>query len=157
MAEVRYQELHRRLSKYFEYNRSTDPEHCADITIDRAVRKISEGTPVSNLSAFLFGIAKLVLKESQRTPPSVSLRDDLIQADPPRQAALEDHVQCLEMCLRQLKPDLRDLFVAYYGEGSRAELAAECGITLNALRIRILTIKATLRSCLSNCLREQPA
>jgi DNA-directed RNA polymerase specialized sigma24 family protein len=152
IAEERYEQVHRRLVKFFECNNCSDPEHATDITIDRAICKIDNGATVPNVGAFLFGIARHVVQEQIRdTPPHVILCDNLA-AQPDDGAEFERRVQCLDACLQKLKPELRDLFVSYYGDGDRQELPSRFATTMNALRIRVFQIRNGLRQCVSGCM-----
>ena len=151
VAEERYEQVHRRLVKFFECNNCPDPEYATDITIDRAIGKIDNGAAVPNAAAFLFGIAKHVAKEQLRVTLPQTLPDNLA-AQPDDADELEKRVRCLDGCLRKLNPELRDLFVSYYGDADRQELSSRFATTMNALRIKVFHVKNGLRECVSGCM-----
>jgi DNA-directed RNA polymerase specialized sigma24 family protein len=70
---------------------------------------------------------------------------------------------CLERCLDELAPEDRSLVLAYEeGEKqariqNRRRLAAELGITINALRIKVYRLHQQLEKCIELCLAELPA
>src|SRR5512143_2285213 len=63
IAAIRYEEMRRRLRRFFEWNRTKDPDELVDETFDRAARRIDEGVEVRNVASYLTGIARLLLKE----------------------------------------------------------------------------------------------
>jgi DNA-directed RNA polymerase specialized sigma24 family protein len=151
-AEEKFAALHGRLAKYFELNRCTDPEHAADVTIDRGIRKIDQGATVPGIGAFLFGIARFVLKELRASMPAAQpLPPDIAAVESQDIFELELHVRCLDTCLVKLEPDSRDLFLLYYGEGTRESLPDRYNSTMNALRIRVFKVKKILHQCVNNC------
>ena len=71
---------------------------------------------------------------------------------------IEQRFACLEKCLQKVTtPEEAKMVLRYHeGEGqarieNRKEMAAELGITMNALRIRICHIQARLRPCIEDC------
>src|SRR5215468_8955650 len=63
-AAERYEQLHRKLEKFFENHRSAAAEELADETINRVTRKLEEGLEIQNLSSYCIGVARMLLKES---------------------------------------------------------------------------------------------
>ncbi len=64
IATVKYEQMRRKLRKFFEWNRCEDPDELVDKCFDRAAHKIKEGGDVLNITNYLQPIAYLVLKES---------------------------------------------------------------------------------------------
>lgn len=154
-----YERLRRALLKYFDWRGATQPDLCADETIDRLARKLEEGTTVEDVDSYARGIARMVLLEQQRTPAPASLDDhpDLAMA-PPEHDDVDRRHACLDRCLGELPADGRTLVVEYYaGERStkianRRRLAGELHLTDNALRSRVQRLRERLESCLHECL-----
>ena len=69
----------------------------------------------------------------------------------------EQMYRCLEACVQRLTPGDRELILQYYqGEGQakidhRKDLARQLGIPLNALRIKVHRIRATLQQWVRDC------
>ena len=76
-------------------------------------------------------------------------------------ALREQRFDCLDRCLLTLTADQRELVVGYYRDekrqriDSRRELAAQRGITMNALAIRACRIRSTLETCVDSCCRSR--
>lgn len=70
--------------------------------------------------------------------------------------------ESLDECLQELSDADRELFLKYYARERqekidfRIELAAELGISRNALRLKIYHIKARLRCCINDRLSQAP-
>src|ERR1700686_2943895 len=64
-AGEQYLRIRQKLSKFFEWRGCISPEECADRTIDRAARRIDEGSEIHASDVYLFfhGIAVNVLRE----------------------------------------------------------------------------------------------
>jgi DNA-directed RNA polymerase specialized sigma24 family protein len=157
-ADEKYEQIHRRLVNFFEWNWCADPDHAADVAIDRAIRKVEDGTAISNIYSYLLGIARLVLKEERKAARNaLPLPIEVPAVEAEDQSYMEQRVTCLDQCLGKLNPEARDLFTAYYGEGTRDDLPAIYGATMNALRIRVFKVKSTLEHCLTSCIQGHPA
>jgi DNA-directed RNA polymerase specialized sigma24 family protein len=153
VAEEKYAQIHRRLAKYFELNGCNDPESAADMAIDRAIRKIDEGSGVSNLVGFLYGIARFVLKEHRMSVRrQAPLREDVPAPSDIGSFESEKPLQCLDRCLTSLTPDARDLFLQYYADAGREHLPDRYGTTMNAVRLRVFYTKSKLEACVTACL-----
>ena len=78
-------------------------------------------------------------------------------------SAREPRLRCLDKCLAALPEDERRTALAYYaldksaGIAQRAALAAERGITKNAMRIRMSRLVGQLEQCVLSCLGRPPA
>ncbi len=56
-ALQRYLHLYQKLLRFFEWRGCSYPEEATDTTLDRVNRKIDQGTVVSNMNAFIAGVA----------------------------------------------------------------------------------------------------
>jgi DNA-directed RNA polymerase specialized sigma24 family protein len=164
-AGQKYVRLRLKLVKYFEWHGASFPDREADVTLNRAARRIKEGQEVHNVNAYCYGVARLVFAESLRAQqkereafecaPSTEVQE--IDAD----LDAEARRICLDRCLQALPEENRDLIIAYYDDekGKKIErrkgLAARLGIPLNALRIRAHRIRVSLEGCVRTCVEQQ--
>src|ERR1700679_3022312 len=67
-AAVAYQNLHRRLVRFFKLNNGSDPESLADEAMDRLARTAADRSPgsIAPPLAFALGIARHLLQEDTR-------------------------------------------------------------------------------------------
>ena len=154
-----YEQLRRTLVRFFEWRGAWPPDECADVTIDRLGRRLEEDTAIEDVRQYAHGIARLVLLERQRRPPTTSI-DDLGRL--PVQPAADDDGdrvrECFERCLGDVPGDGRSLLLAYYqGEravkiANRRQLASSLGLSDNALRSRVQRLRDRLEHCIGNCL-----
>jgi hypothetical protein len=156
-AAMKYEAIRRRLIKMFESRGCAEAEDMADDTFDRVVRKVPEiiDSYVGDPALYCYGVARKVILERCRkppVPPPMPLPDHWDEREP--------RYACLDHCLNELPADDRQLALLYHTDDGRAkidrrrELAKQWGITLNALRIRLCRIHATLKDCISECLKE---
>lgn len=159
-----YLEMRRRLVAYFDRRNRPAPDMLADETFDRISRTLESSgrINVTPPARYCYVVARFVMLEdirrddrsvpfddSRRIQPHGSVND--ADADPSRQHALD----CLDRCLRRLKPGDRDLILEYYRDAKRQRidrrraLAARMGITMNALGIRTFRLRASLEACVA--------
>ncbi len=173
-AGEKYLLLRQKLAKFFERRGCHTPAEMVDETINRVARRLAEGKEIlaGEPVRYFYGVARNVLREyrESRARQSCSL-DDISQAEHPchdpvevlARAEFRDlyerRLEKLESCLAQLPPAHRDLLLRYYcGEqreriDGRRELAARLGITLNALKIRVLRLRKSLARRISDLSR----
>ena len=156
-AGEKYKQIQFRLIRIFACQGCYDPEDLADETLDVVVRKIDwlienyEGDP----ALYFYGVAKKKHLEQQRKKPLP--KPPL--PDPPREE-IERAADCLDNCLEKLTAEDRRLVVRYHEESKgakiqmRKQIAAELGVSINALRIRIYHLHSDLRECIDLCVRE---
>jgi DNA-directed RNA polymerase specialized sigma24 family protein len=165
-AGLRYQELHQALGRIFRMRGARDPALLIDDTLDRVGRRAA-ATPEAfaqpgAIAAFARGVAANVMREAQRGPRFEAFAQDP-EAPPPPDRDREPRLRCLDHCLAALAEDDRRTALAYYaldksaGIARRAALAAERGITRNAMRIRMSRLVAQLEQCVLACLGRPPA
>jgi DNA-directed RNA polymerase specialized sigma24 family protein len=160
-AVDRYEKLRRRLLKFFAWERAPFPEGCADATISRVAKRISDREQIHDLNACFHDVAALVLKESLEEEKQRRAGMEIAPAPLPVSNAEESETafECLEQCLRRLSPSNQYMIVQYYhGERSRRTenrraLAKELGIPSNALRNRALRLRGKLEGCLRQCVQ----
>ena len=159
-AAKKYQVLHQKLVRFFEWRGTDSPEDRADQTVDRVARKLHEGEPIEEISSYAYGVARMVLLEANKErakvqiaaeelPPPITLLEEPADNDP--------RMECFERCIKNLPADTREMIVTYYidEKGAKIEnrksLAEKLGIPLNALRIRAHRVRAKLEECVTGC------
>ncbi|HEU4391977.1 MAG TPA: hypothetical protein VFV34_29595 [Blastocatellia bacterium] len=172
-AAIKYERIRARLASFFEYRGCSTPEDYADITINCAAKKFSEGTEVYSKDplSFFMGIARNIIQEYwEQAARRASSLEDLSDADHPLENPVESQqceedlqqseseLTCLERCLENTDAQNRDLIIGYYvGEKgqkieNRKRLAAELDIAPANLRLRAFRLREKLESCVKNCL-----
>ena len=161
-AGIRYEVARRKIVRFFEWHAIDRAEDYADETLNRAARRIEEGQNIEKLLAYLYGVARLILKEAIKEGERAPISLDNLPVTP-REKALQlmepDARQlCFDHCLAALPPENRILILKYYEEERgakikhRQELADGLLIPLNALRIRAHRIRKLLETCVAKCL-----
>ncbi len=163
-AGQKYECVRLKLVKYFQWRGTVTPDREADETINRVARRIEEGESISNLNAYFYGVAKLVLAESlrERAREREALNHVSVFESPPADDDSDADARgaCLDRCLQHLPDENRDLIIEYYNDEKgrkierRKRLAAQLGIPLNALRIRAHRIRLHLEACVRECLGQ---
>lgn len=162
-AANRYEELRLKLIRFFEWERSEIPDRDADETLNRVARRLAEGVEMKSPGAFAYGIARFILREQaaeakRKERALAELATHTRAESKPEDEALQD---CLERCLASLPPEARWLLEKYYsGTDSeripiRRTLADELRVGANALRNRVLRLRARLESCTGDCLKKK--
>lgn len=159
-----YELARRKLVRYFEHHGVIDADRCADETLDRAMRRIYEGIEVTNLMPYLFTIARNVflevLKEQEKQRRALSTMKTEVPPEQFDTEKVDQRQNCFDRCLQGLAPESRTLILAYYEKARHAkieqhtDMATDLGITLNALRIRIHRIRASLENCVRKCMGQ---
>lgn len=162
LAAVEYEAARVRLIKLFRWRGVSEAEDAADESLNRVARKLEAGEAVQNLSAYIGGVARLVLLEKLKEKPGVPLEDvapeALRQAPREPDSAGEQRLACFSRCLGELPAEPRELILNYYGAEAgaakienRKKLAARLGLEINALRNRALRVRERLESCIEIC------
>jgi DNA-directed RNA polymerase specialized sigma24 family protein len=168
IAGSEYEELRRRLIKFFEWRGAFFPEDLADETLNRTARKIDEGEVIEkNVIALALGVAHFVYLETSKHPDNrrTTMEELIPVAAPPERRGDDEDLRevCLRECLRGLSKENRELIIEYYrGEGrakieDRKALAEELGISLNALFSRAKRIRDRLERCVMRCVKGKPS
>lgn len=150
-AGVEFEQLRRYLITLLTYAGAADPEHLADVTLDRAAKRLSEGETIDNLRAWLRGAARNVFSEARLEMNRESVAAKAPAAGP--SANIEEDIRMLGECLERLPPESRSLIEQYYqaaGEpllAARRRLAEQLGISREALCTRALRLRKILERC----------
>lgn len=168
----RYEEMRRRLVEYFDRKDCRAPEDLADETFNRVMKWLEQEGKESDPepAKICYNTARFVYHESlrkpDRTPEDVNELSPAQQpTEDPRaiaelveeQEQQEKRLACLESCAQRLPADDHDLIIRYYyGEqrvklDNRKALAAERGLSANALSIKACRIRDKLRNCVTEC------
>lgn len=159
-AGEKYEYIRVKLLKYFQWCGSDEPDIDADETINRVTRKIYEGEDVYNLTGYIYGVAKLVYAESRKQRNRRRALDEgsLIELSTGREVRVANYQECLERCLECLSNEDREVITEYYRYKKtekiecRKRLAAELGISLNTLRVKMHRQRMNLEACVQKCL-----
>lgn len=161
-AGLRYERLRGRLIFFFLRRLLPGPEDLADETIDRLVRRLTEGEEISSIEAYSLGIARFVAQEQttlivREITPSKKFWENIWAPDLTKDDEALDHslrLDAMEQCLALLPPPdiqlLRDYYLVEGGSKIEARrlLAERNAITSGALRKKIFSICSGLRDCI---------
>lgn len=165
-AGEKYAKIQLKLIKIFACHGCSEPEQLADQSIDIVMLKIDWliMNYVGDPALYFCGVARYVLKEDDRRRKVIRSLPPLVTEmteDEPNDG--EKEYECLDQCMNELPHNSRYLVLSYYeGEGNakiihRRKLAAELGITLRALRLRLFHTRLQLRECLEACVGQSSA
>lgn len=161
--------MRRRLVVYFDRKNCEHPDDLADETLSRVMRRFQEEVSLSNEppARYCYIVAKFVFLEYLRRPKRADSDFALLEfipADRNSNHAVEktddneNLLDCLDCCLKRLDPRDRALILEYYvGEQrtkieSRRKIAANLGLTMNAVSIRACRIRERLEACMKPCI-----
>jgi RNA polymerase sigma factor (sigma-70 family) len=167
-AGEKYEDLRRRLIKFFEWNSCFPAEDLVDETLDRVVERL-ETVQVLDVVAFAWGFAKHIRQEAYKRserivqiadlPKGVQLPAEGKNQERALQEAREDEwrTRCLRLCLRRFVPADREVFLKYHNvkgdhTAYRSRLANDLGISIGTLRVRINRLREKLETCLRECM-----
>lgn len=161
-AGRKYQQIQLRLIGIFSSHGCIEPEKLADETIDRVTAKINwlEENYVGEPTRYFCGVARNVLKEDLRGRVAPRMP---FQHERDLDEIVQQKYDCLDRCMSELPTRNQLLVLAYYEEEghakivSRKKLAADYGLTMKALRLRVFHIRVRLSECLKTCLSESSA
>jgi DNA-directed RNA polymerase specialized sigma24 family protein len=151
--------------RLFTLNRVVDPQALADEAMDRLARRVAEAPGIiESPSAFVLGIARHLLQEDERRRirerEAANEWASQITAQSGATEELEELMEIVEECLSGMKLEQQELLRGYYGEIGRGkiehhrQLAAQQGLTLNALRNRLMRARRELDECVRRRLRD---
>jgi DNA-directed RNA polymerase specialized sigma24 family protein len=68
----------------------------------------------------------------------------------------EHSLECMKKCMETISPEERDLIVknCTLNKNGKLELARTMGLTSNALRLRVFSVRRKLYSCRERCLKQ---
>ena len=156
-AGEKYEAIRHRLIVFFTGRGCLEADELADETITRVALKLPalineyQGDP----TYYFLGVARNVYQEYLRRVPRMT------KLHPAPAAWSEVQFVCMEKCMDKLAPHSRRMFEQYHGAKghgkteNRQSLAEQLGIALNALRIRVYRVRATLKMCIEECLAQE--
>ena len=166
-AGQKYETVRRKLIELFEARGSHSPPDHADETLDRVARRIAEEEEIRNLERYVYGVARLLLKEVLRArdkepialdlAPAPAVAADTEEKEQRRQQE-ELRLKCFEVCVGKLPAAHRTFILEYYREEQgvkiehRKRQAEALNMSLNALRLRACRIRGALGGCINSCL-----
>lgn len=165
-AAAVYIDLRDSLVRIFGWHRCADPEGMADEVFDRVTRKLPElrESFEGNPKLFCYRVANNLVHEYHRQVKRfIPLEDIDIAVEPPPEVELqleEKREECLSLCLQQLPDHKRAQILSYYARDKhekivhRNEMAAQLGISIQALRVRMLRIRLALEKCIQQRLDD---
>jgi DNA-directed RNA polymerase specialized sigma24 family protein len=171
-AWEKYEDIRRRLTKYFEWNQCIGPEDLADEVLDRVAAK-SNGEEIREVDKYSFGVARFVCLEAHKKMQRETHSEDLpggenALPDPHDQSGemegrlyQERRLACLRQCLAGLMPGDRDLIIQYYSaevekqKTFRRRLAEKAGLQMGTLRVRTNRLREQLERCVKRCLEAR--
>ena len=166
-AAIRYEAIRTSLIRILTWRGCNNAEDLADETINRVAEKVHllKETYVGDPAIYFYAVAKRLAKEEQRRANSeVAISEGYNIAGFPdeKDAATEEALyECLSACLRRAGEEKGKMILSYYsGErnvkiANRRAMAAELGIPLNALRVRMHRIRASLENCINKCVKTR--
>jgi len=164
-AAAEYERLRLSLERFFDWQGAWPPDECADETLDRLARKLTE-RPIDDVRAYARGIARLVLLEWKRRSRPVSLsaqpEEPASPSDERAENASATLVPCFERCLDALPVESRSLVLEYYGAerqtriDNRRRLAQSRGLSESALRNRVQRVRDRIERCVHDCACDEP-
>ena len=146
-AEEKYLELFRKLVRFFEWSRSTEPEDMAQETLRRGFTRLGQGQKIttSDPAGYFFGIARNLIREGWNTRKqeqfeehqAPKLDNSFYNLNPSEQVVF------LKQVLHNLSKDEIAMLVAYV-EGSGEAWGRKAGLEPGALRLRIHRLRKRL-------------
>lgn len=166
-AGVRYEEIRAKLIARFTRLRCVEPEDLANKTIDRVAQILPKvidrykGRP----EPYFHSVAYFIYEEYLKKPANLPLpQTDLPQPDPAKSPELLDDEElldsCLSKCVQSLSGPSREIILHYYRYTGREkirlhkEMAERLGIRLENLRLKAQRIRASLRGCITDCVKS---
>jgi len=165
LAGEKYEDIRRKLARFFAWNDCFPEEDFADMTLDRVASKLATKR-IHNIVAFIWGVAKNIKRECHKRPRPINIEDlppdKIPQTGHPEPAIIENteeqrRQQCLRTCIQKLSDSERELFLDYEYYAAKGkkmdDLAARLELTVGALRTRAHRIRRKAEICTLRCLQ----
>jgi len=171
-AWEKYEDIRRRLAKFFEWNHCSGADDLADEVLDRVAAK-SDSEEIRECDSYSFGVARFVCLEAHKKMHRETRSEDL----PGGENALPDahdqsaeiigrlyeerRLACLRQCLAKLLPGDKELIIQYYSAEEekqktlRRKLAETLGLKLGTLRVRTNRLREQLERCVKPCVHSR--
>jgi DNA-directed RNA polymerase specialized sigma24 family protein len=156
-AGLAYRQLHQRLILFFRINNAADPEALADEALDRLGRRIGtlQTGDIGSPQAFALGIGRHLRQEDLRRQRRESeAASEWAAVTLANDGHHEYLLQALDQCMELMREDQRLLLRSYYQWTGRQkiehhrQLAEKLGLTMNAMRNRLMRARAELDKCI---------
>ena len=168
-----YLEMHERLVGFFDRKNCKAPDDLADETLNRVARRLQEeGSIQSDTPAkYCYTVARYIFHEYLRRVEKTAVAHTEIwrQSNDNNPGHLqtgdekknkEQMLHCLDHCAGKLDYLSRRIISQYYAGKERVKidnrraLAAELGISINALSIRAYRLRDKLETCVTECVKK---
>lgn len=166
-AARKYEAVRSRLIRIFIHRGCVTAEDLADNVMNQVARKVHEVREyyIGDPALYFYGVARNIFSEYCKTrPDTVALVPETLSAPPVEMfEPSEPEQDCLDKCLDKLTPHNRELLLEYYRESEggkiehHKEMARRLGVAVNALRIRMCRLRATVKECMRECLSAEGA
>ena len=163
-AGALYVELRENLRRFFAWRGSGFPEDAADEALNRAARRLAGGERIEDFRAYVFGIARFLVLETNRREEKARLA---LAGLPEGKTNDEETVykqarlDCLDKCLHELEAGERSFIVDYYqGEravkiSNRQNLLEKLKLSPSGLRMKALRLRERMENCMQHCLSRR--
>ncbi|MGH9801004.1 MAG: hypothetical protein ACRD82_11620 [Blastocatellia bacterium] len=163
LAGLKYEKLRRSLAVYFIKRHCAAAEDLADLVLNAAMEHLLKQNSLllTKPLPYIFGIARNVHRQYLNKQISANGDVDWQRLPSPdfteETSEKERRSECLRECLQELKGKDRRLFLLYYLKQNdaldeyRLRLAAEFGLTINGLRLKMMRMREQLRLCITSC------
>jgi DNA-directed RNA polymerase specialized sigma24 family protein len=163
-AAKAYRIVHARLMRFFSLKNMADPGAMADEVMDRLAASLATrgAEQIGSPAAFALGIARHLLQEEWRrlAREKEAIREWTAVARSEHDDEKELTMASLDQCLRRMPAAKRELLHSYYAWtgaekiAHHRRMADELGLTVNALRNRLLRARTELLACLRQRQRD---
>jgi len=155
IAAQKYKTIHTSLVRIFVSRGFSNPEHLADLTIDRVIKILPQRREnfVGEKARLFYSVARYIMLEED-DQHEVPLAEDVLPS-PAHITVTSEEYECLCHCLKELTPGeiafLHDYHV-YDGEGrlkieNHESMKEELDLEGSSMRVKANRIRARLREC----------
>ena len=155
--------LHKKLTGFFRFKGTFDPDTDAHETLERAGKRIMEGVDIPDITKYCLGIARYIVMEDMRKVgrENTSLLEFARQQHENDADQLELIMSLMKRCFDELAEDDRDLLNSYcqVSEGRaraehRRQLAERLQASLSNLRVRVARLRQGLEDCVKKLIKN---
>jgi DNA-directed RNA polymerase specialized sigma24 family protein len=162
-AGERFEALRRGLIRYFGLKGCHEPDLLVDESVYRVAKRINELDLSKKVapSTLFYGFANKVFLEYLRSDKKNVLQmSETFEYRASREHEIADdrRLECLDKCLKILKPLENELVVRYYSAEKnmiemRRRIALQHNMTVGSLHTKVHRIKEKLRPCIDRCMK----
>jgi RNA polymerase sigma factor (sigma-70 family) len=166
-AATAYRTVHTRLMRFFSLKNVADPAALADEVMDRLATSLAVrgAEQIESPAAFALGIARHLLQEEWRrvAREQEAIHEWTVAVQTEHDDEKELTLRSLDRCLQQMPAAKRELLHSYYAWAGtekiahHRQMAEKLGLSVNALRNRLLRARAELLGCLRQRQRDVSA